>query len=200
MDLFEQLAGLFLLTLILLDIFVTVLYARAGTGIIAPHAERGLWRLIRLISKISARKHDQMLTFGGPLVVVAIVAMWFIGLSIGAALVIHPALGTGVQTSGGETPTTFIAALLAGGSSVSIVGSGGFEPNTDTFRLFYWLTSLAGTAVTSLVVTYLMQVYTALLRRNTVALYVDSWSGKPATRSSCWRGCFQTTRHQPAIT
>jgi hypothetical protein len=83
-----------------------------------------------------------------------------------------------VQTSGGETPTTFIAALLAGGSSVSIVGSGGFEPNTDTFRLFYWLTSLAGTAVTSLVVTYLMQVYTALLRRNTVALYVDSWSGE----------------------
>jgi hypothetical protein len=54
----------------------------------------------------------------------------------------------------------------------------GFEPYTDTFRLFYFLTALAGTAVTSLVLTYLMQVYTALLRRNTVALDVDTWSGQ----------------------
>ena len=114
----------------------------------------------------------------GPLLVVAVVAMWFVGLSVGAALVIHPALGSGVKATGGETPTTFTAALLAGGSSVSIVGSGGFQPSTDTFRLFYWLTSLAGTAVTSLVLTYLMQVYTALLRRNTVALDVDTWSGQ----------------------
>jgi hypothetical protein len=83
-----------------------------------------------------------------------------------------------VKATSGETPSTFIAALFAGGSSVSIVGSGGFGPYTDTFRLFYFLTALAGTAVTSLVLTYLMQVYTALLRRNTVALDVDTWSGQ----------------------
>lgn len=35
-----------------------------------------------------------------------------------------------------------------------------------------------GTAATSLVLTYLMQVYTALLRRNTVALDIDTWSGQ----------------------
>ena len=113
-------------------IFLTVLYARAGSGLIAPHA----------------------------------------------GLVIHPALGSGVKATSGETPATFIAALFAGGSSVSIVGSGGFEPDTDTFRLFQFVTALAGTAVTSLVLTYLMQVYTALLRRNTVALEVDTWSGQ----------------------
>lgn len=175
---FEQLAGLCLLALILVDIFVTVLYARAGTGVIAPHAERLLWALIKWTSTISNRIHDRVLSFGGPLLVVTVVAMWCAGLSLGAALVIHPALGSGVQTSTGETPTTFAAALVAGGSSVSIVGSGGFEPGTDTFRLFYWLTSLAGTAVTSLVLMYLMQVYTALLRRNSVALHVDTWSGE----------------------
>ena len=177
-QLVEQFAGLCLLSLILLDIFVTVLYARAGSGIIAPRAERVLWSLIRWISTIHRRMRDPILSFGGPFLVVAVVAMWFAGLSVAAALVIHPALGTGVRTSGGETPSSFIAALFAGGSSVSIVGSGGFEPGTDTFRLFYWLTSLAGTAVTSLVLTYLMQVYTALLRRNTVALCVDTWSGE----------------------
>ena len=86
--------------------------------------------------------------------------MWFVGLALGAALVIHPALGSGVRATSGDTPTTFTAALFAGGSSVSIVGAGGFEPYTDTFRLFYFWAALAGTAVTSLVLTYLMQVYT----------------------------------------
>jgi hypothetical protein len=176
--LLEQVVGLCLLTLILVDIFVTVLYARAGSGLIAPHVERGFWRLIRWMSTLTHRRREHILSFGGPLLVVAVVAMWFVGLSFGAALVIHPALGSGVKASNGETPATFIAALFAGGSSVSIVGSGGFEPYTDTFRLFYFLTALAGTAVTSLVLTYLMQVYTALLRRNTVALDVDTWSGQ----------------------
>ena len=174
----EQAAGLCLLALILVDIFVTVLYARAGSGLIAPRVGRLFWRVILRISTVSGRGREHILAFGGPLLVVAVVAMWFLGLSVGAALVIHPALGSGVKATGGETPTTFTAALLAGGSSVSIVGSGGFEPSTDTFRVFYWLTSLAGTAVTSLVLTYLMQVYTALLRRNTVALDVDTWSGQ----------------------
>ena len=82
--------------------------------------------------------------------------------------------GSGVKATSGETPSTFIAALFAGSSSVSIVGSGGFEPYTDTLRLFHFLTALAGRAVTSLVLTYLMQVYTARLRRNTVALDVDT--------------------------
>ena len=174
----EQAAGLCLLTLILVDIFVTVLYARAGSGLIAPYVERLFWRLIRRISRVSRRRRERILSFGGPLLVVAVVAMWFVGLSLGAALVIHPALGSGVRASSGETPSTLIAALFAGGSSVSIVGSGGFEPDTDTFRLFYFSTALTGTAVTSLVLTYLMQVYTALLRRNTVALDVDTWSGQ----------------------
>ena len=95
----EQVAGLGLLTLILLDILVTVLYARAGSGLIAPHLERGFWRLIRRISTISRRRREQILSFGGPLMVVAVVAIWFVGLSLAAALVIHPALGSSLKVA-----------------------------------------------------------------------------------------------------
>jgi hypothetical protein len=84
----EQVAGLCLLTLILVDIFLTVLYARAGSGLIAPHVGRMFWRLIRRISTVSRRGRERILAFGGPLLVVAVVAMWFVGLSFGAALVI----------------------------------------------------------------------------------------------------------------
>jgi hypothetical protein len=148
-----------------------------ASGLIAPRVGRGLWWLIRRISTVSPRKREHILAFGGPLLVIA-VAIWFVGLSFGAALVIHPALGSGVKASSGETPSSFIAPLFAGGSSVSIVGSGALEPDTEAFPLFYFFTAIAGTAVTSLVLTYLMQVYTALLRRNTVALDIDAWSGQ----------------------
>jgi hypothetical protein len=60
--------------------------------------------------------------------VVVIVAMWFVGLSLGAALVIHPALGSGVR----DTDDVHGRAVRRG-SSVSIVGSGGFETDTDAF-------------------------------------------------------------------
>ncbi len=109
--LLEQVAGLCLLTLILVDIFVTVLYARAGTGLIAPHLERLFWGLMRRIYTVTTRRRGHILPFGGPLLVVAVVAMWFVGLSLGAALVVHPALGSGVKATSGDTPSTFIAAL-----------------------------------------------------------------------------------------
>ena len=39
----EQVAGLRLLTLTLVDILLTVLYARAGSWLIAPHIGRRFW-------------------------------------------------------------------------------------------------------------------------------------------------------------
>ena len=72
----EQVAGLCLLTLILVDIFLTVLYARAGSGLIAPDVARLCWRLIRRISTVSRRGRERILALGGPLLVVTVVAMW----------------------------------------------------------------------------------------------------------------------------
>src|SRR4051812_2232530 len=43
-DWLEPLAGGIVLAITLLDVFLTVLYARAGTGILAPLLARGVWR------------------------------------------------------------------------------------------------------------------------------------------------------------
>lgn len=55
---------------------------------------------------------------------------------------------------------------------MSIVGAGDFSPQTGTARLFYLFTALTGISVTSLTLMYLMQVYTALHRRNTLGLKI----------------------------
>lgn len=111
------------------------------------------------------------MSFCGPVVVVLLVAIWDFGLTLGAALVIHPALGASVTSASGTPPTDFITALQAGGNSTSIVGSGDFSPQTSAFRLFYLFASLTGTTIVSLTLSYLMQIYSALRSRNSTALH-----------------------------
>ena len=99
-----------------------------------------------------------------------LVGVWALTLAIGAALIIHPKLGTSVRANSGETRKDFMTAMFAGGSSLSIVGASNFSPQTDAFRILYLFNSLIGVSVTSLTLTYLMQVYSALHRRNTLGL------------------------------
>lgn len=168
----EQAAGALLMLLVLLDVFLTVLYARANTGIISPRLARLVWWLFRTLSKPFGGLRGTILSFCGPSILVMLVLVWSFALALGAGLIIHPKLGTSVRAESGETPTDFMTAVYAGGSSISIVGASNFSPHTGGFRLIYLFNSLVGMSVTSLTLTYLMQVYTALHRRNTLGLNV----------------------------
>jgi len=170
----EPLAGAIVLAITLLDVFLTVLYARAGTGLLAPRLYRGVWRVFR---GLSGGRHAGILSYCGPAQLVALVLMWGVLLALGSGLVIHPALGTGVTSSSGTTETDFITAVFVGGSSMSIVGASDYGPTSPGYKLLFLFNSLVGMSVTSLTLTYLMQVYTALRGRNTVGLMVQAQSG-----------------------
>ena len=175
----EQIVGILILLLILLDVFLTVLYARMDTGIISPRVSRIVWWVLATVSKPFGPRRGAILAYCGPLILVTLVLVWALGLAFAAALIIHPALGTAVRANVGEsTPGDFITALYAAGSSISIVGASTFTPHTGAFRLLYLFNSLIGISVTSLTLTYLMQVYSALNRRNTLALNVHLASGE----------------------
>jgi len=161
-DWLEPLAGGIVLAITLLDVFLTVLYARAGAGLIAPWLARGVWRVFRALS---GGKHAGILSFCGPAQLVVLVLVWGALLALGAGLMIHPGLGTGVRSSSGTTDTDFVTALFVGGSSMSIVGASDYGPTTAAYKLLFLFNSLVGLSVTSLTLTYLMQVYTALRSR-----------------------------------
>lgn len=171
----EPLAGSIVLAITLLDVFLTVLYARAGTGLLAPRLAKGVWRVFR---GVSGGKHGGILSYCGPAQLVALVLMWGLLLALGAGLVIHPALGTGVKPSSGTAETDFITAVFVGGSSMSIVGASDYGPTSPGYKLLFLFNSLVGMSVTSLALTYLMQVYTALRSRNTVGLMVQVQSAE----------------------
>lgn len=168
----EQMLGATLVLLVLADVFLTVMYARIGTGIISDYLAQFTWWLFRIVADRLARYKAALLSFCGPTIIVVVITTWALVLTCGTALIIHPALGTSVTSSSGTTPTDFVTAVYVGGSSMSFVGTGEFLPRTSGFRLFYLFTSLIGMSVLSLTLMYLMQIYAALQSRNALALKV----------------------------
>jgi hypothetical protein len=169
----EQVMGALLFLLVLLDVFLTVLYARAGTGIISDRLARLTWEAFRQFSRAFGRHRGRVLSFCGPAILVLLVVTWAFGLTLGAALIMHANLGTAIVAQNGETPTNFITAMYAGGISIAIVGSSNFAPQTTVFRLVYLFNALVGTSVLSLTLTYVMQVYNALQQRNVLGLKIQ---------------------------
>ncbi|WP_218776009.1 potassium channel family protein [Sphingomonas sp. TZW2008] len=94
-------------------------------------------------------------------------------MALGAALIVQPELGTAIRPASGRASTDFVTALLVAGNSLSIVGGGDYSPHTTGTRLLFLLNSLIGASVLSLVLSYLVQVYSALRERNALALAVD---------------------------
>jgi hypothetical protein len=175
----QQTTGFLLLALVLLDVFLVVLYARLGTGILATRISQMIWRAFLWVSRPMERHRRRVvMSFCGPVIVTVLVATWALGLTLGTALVIHPVLGTAVRATSGPTPTDFLTAMYVGGSSVSIVGGSNFSPQTGAFKLFFLLNSLLGLSVVSLTLTYLMQIYSALQRRNALGLRVYLFSAQ----------------------
>ncbi|WP_132253316.1 two pore domain potassium channel family protein [Methylobacterium segetis] len=176
----ERALGALVMGFVLADIFLTVLYARIGTGLIADRVAHLTWAIFRRAADQFGQKRDVVLSFCGPVILIAFVLLWALGLTLGAGLIIHPALGTAVRASTGETPADFMTALYAGGSSMAIVGASDFKPVTDAYRLLYLVNSLVGMSATSLVLTYVMQVYSALRQRNALGLKLHLLAGETA--------------------
>jgi hypothetical protein len=176
MAIVEQIAGAVVTAVVLLDIFLTVLYVRAGAELLSSVVARTIWFVSRFVSRPFGRQRGRVLTLCGPAILVALVFVWAAGLVLGSALIMHPHLGGGIRTSQGSTPTDFMSALYAAGSSLSIVGSSDFKPQSAAFQALYLWNSLSGTSAMSLVLTYVMQIYTALRSRNALGLAIQTLS------------------------
>src|SRR5918993_942208 len=111
MEIVEPLAGAAVTIVVLLDVFLTVLYARAGTELLSPVVARTTWRAFRLVSRPFGRHRGRVLTLCGPVILVVLILVWAAGLALGAALIMHPHLGGGIRASPGATPTDFMSAL-----------------------------------------------------------------------------------------
>ena len=116
---------------------------------------RGAWRLFRVVARAFGRRGALVLSFCGPAVVVSLVFFWAFLLTLAAALIFHPFLGSEITAENGATPRDFVTALFVAANSMSIVGSSGFSPRTSGLRLLFMWNSLVGMSVITLTLSLL---------------------------------------------
>jgi len=172
----EQIAGVALVTLVLLDVFVTVLYARIHSGFLSQRLARLVWHVFDGVSSLFKKHRPVILAFSGPVIVVFVLAVWALALIVGSAMIYHPELGRAVQSSHGGTPTGFIAAMYTAGYG-TVGAAGDITPRTPAFRILFLTGWVVGMSLLSLTISYLMQIYTALLRRNELGLKLHLLTG-----------------------
>lgn len=174
-----QFLGVALLLLALADVFLTVLHARADAGIFTPRFNRLVWLAFRTVAAPLGRRRDAVLSYAGPMLLAATVALWVVLLTVGFALIYWPAMGREIVelTDLAETPQGFLAALYFSGSCLTTLGFGDLVPVTTTFRLLAVLQSIIGFSAVTLALTYFLSIYSALIRRNAFAVELDYISG-----------------------
>ena len=175
-----QAVGLTLVLASLIDIFLTVLYARSGVGLLSPRLSRGYWGVFRRIALAFSSSRPLLLTYCGPTLLVLIAGSWVTLLVVGFASIAWPALGTGIQASQGRTPTDFATALYYSGYALTTLGTGDIVPTTAFYRILIVVEALIGFSVMTVTLTYFLSVYNALVRRNRFALSLHHRTGDTA--------------------
>jgi hypothetical protein len=166
-----QLVGFSLVALALVDVFLTVLYARIGTGLIAPLIARGMWWLFKRLGKLFPRRCTQILSFGAPITLVVTAAVWVQATIFGFALILLPGLSNGgIVAQDGQTPTDFFTAYYYSGDTLTTVGNGDLNAKGRFYMLLTVFISIVGMSLITLTVTYLLEIYSALHRRNAFAV------------------------------
>lgn len=148
-----QLVGAGLMLLALVNVFLTVLYARSGAGFITPRLNRLSRRAMRALAPRRRSARDKFLSFGGPIVMVLTVAVWAVLLFTGSALIAWPELGRGIQATSGATPTDFLTAFYYGGYSLTTLGTGNLVPTSGPLKVLMVLQALVGFSFVTLTIT-----------------------------------------------
>lgn len=171
-----QTLGAVIIAAALADVFLTVLHARADAGILSPHLNRLIWVIFRQASRLAGRRREALLCYAGPVLLAVTAVLWVGLLILGFALIYWPALGT-LITAEPYTPRDFVTALYYSGTCLTTLGFGELLPQNGTYRLLAVLEAGTGLTVLTLSLTYLLSIYTALIRRNAFALELDFASG-----------------------
>jgi hypothetical protein len=163
-------AGAIMVLIAGVDVFLTVLYARSGTGLLSPQANRLIWYLFRHTAARCGHRRHTVLSFCGPVALITLPALWLLLFITGFALIIWPQLGNQVVAGHGDTPTNFLSAFYYSGYSFSTLGTGDIVPESNFHRILMVFQSVIGFSFFTLIITYFLSLFEALRQRNNFSL------------------------------
>jgi hypothetical protein len=176
----STITGLVLVIIALIDIYLTVLHPRIDSNLLSAPLSQIIWFLFRFVAKAFPRIKKQIFSHSGSVIIIIIVATWLLLLLFGFALIVWPTLGYAIQSNEGNTQVDFTAALYYSGYSLTTLGTGDLVPKTDFHRLLMVFQAAIGFSIFTLTITYILAVYSSIIKRNTFALSMYHRSGETA--------------------
>ena len=176
----SAIAGIFLVLLILLDAFETVVLPRRirRQFRLTTWFYRYTWRpWSRITSHIkSPSRRENFLGYFGPLSLIFLLMFWVFGLILGFALLQH---GVGDHVHLGNEPVTFWTVLYMSGETFFTLGLGDVAPTSSLSRALTVLQSGLGFAFLAVVIGYLPTIYSSFSRREIEISLLDARAGSP---------------------
>lgn len=169
--------GAMLVATTLYDLFHSVLMPRPSVTQVefAPVLTRNLWLVWRFLAPpgMAIRRREARLAAFGPVVLIALLAIWVGALIVGYGLILA-GLGRQVSGSGGIGAALFVSAqgfLTLGFSAAAPVGT--------VARLCVTLEAATGLGVVAMVVSLLFSLFQAFQRREVLVVDLDATAGAP---------------------
>ncbi len=167
MTILITLLGAALIAVALRDIFQQ-LFHPGGGGSLSKSLMRIVWGVFRRISAL----RRAWLSFAGPSALLAIIVSWVVLLWVGWALIYWPYMPEGFSFSPGLRPRTqdgFLDALYLSLMTLTTLGYGDITPGSGWLRLLATLEALTGFGLLTASVTWVLSLYPALYRRQSLA-------------------------------
>lgn len=166
----ETFAGTAVLTLLAVDVFVTVLHASSGAGPYTAAQNRLVWGVARAVARTVPWPRTT-LSIAAPAMALATPVAWITMLTLGFALLYLPV----VSTFGHAAPAgdhAWVTALYYSGYLTSTLGIGDVVPSGATWRIGSSVHSALGFGLFSAAITYVLSIYTRHTEDVAFALHV----------------------------
>jgi hypothetical protein len=183
-------AAIFLVLVILWDVFETIILPRRITRKfrLARFFYRSTWRpWVGIARRMRAtNRRETFLSFFGPLSLLFLFAVWAVGL-IFAFAILHLAAGSAIDISGmpsgPEVHNEFWTDLYMSGTTFFTLGLGDVVPHTTEARVITVSEAGLGFGFLGLAISYLPVLYGAFSRREVNISLLDARAGSPPTAS-----------------
>ncbi len=180
MQILAIIAGLALLTVVLLDAFETVVLPRRVRSHfrLASWFYRNIWIVwTTLTSRIKKQtRRESLLGYFGPLSLIFLLILWAVGLICGFSLLQY---GAGEHVQMGRDAVTYGTLLYQSGETFFTLGYGDVVPTSTLARALSVCEAGMGFAFLGVVVGYLPTIYSAFSRREIEISLLDARAGSP---------------------
>lgn len=157
--------------LVAYDVYATILHARGRSGPIGEILNHLAWGSARFVAlRLSRSGRHRLLNMVGPLLLPFLIVSYILLLVAGFALIYYARMPAEFVVAPLAASPAWIEAIYFSGITLTTVGYGDIAPHTTAMRLVALVESASGFALISLVVTYLITVYSALERKRAAAL------------------------------